>query len=53
MITQTTYTTNTGVHTFQLPINFAYESDEQIMDRYRFMDAWPDIKKAARKVEWL
>jgi hypothetical protein len=32
---------------------FAYESDEEIMDRYRFMDAWPDIKKAARKVEWL
>jgi CHAD domain-containing protein len=32
---------------------FEYESDEEILDRYRFMDAWPDIKKAARKVEWL
>jgi CHAD domain-containing protein len=32
---------------------FAYESDEEILDRYRFMDAWPDIKKSARKVEWL
>ena len=29
------------------------ESDEEILDRYRFMEAWPDIKKAARKVEWL
>lgn len=32
---------------------FAFESDEEILDRYRFMEAWPDIKKAARKVEWL
>ncbi len=32
---------------------FEYESDEEILDRYRFMDAWPDIKKAAKKVEWL
>jgi len=32
---------------------YEYESDEEILDRYRFMDAWPDIKKAARKVEWL
>jgi CHAD domain-containing protein len=32
---------------------FEYESDEEILDRYRFMDAWPDIKKAAKRVEWL
>ncbi len=32
---------------------FEYESDEEILDRFRFMDAWPDIKKAAKKVEWL
>jgi CHAD domain-containing protein len=32
---------------------YEYESDEEILDRFRFMDAWPDIRKAARKVEWL
>jgi len=32
---------------------YEYESDEEILDRFRFMEAWPDIKKAARKVEWL
>ena len=32
---------------------YEYESDEEIIDRFRFMDAWPDIKKTARKVEWL
>lgn len=37
----------------QLGRLYEYESDEEILDRYRFMDAWPDIKKAAKKVEWL
>jgi CHAD domain-containing protein len=32
---------------------YEYESDEEILDRFRFMEAWPEIKKAARKVEWL
>jgi CHAD domain-containing protein len=32
---------------------YEYESDEEILDRFGFMEAWPDIKKAARKVEWL
>jgi CHAD domain-containing protein len=32
---------------------FEYESDEEILDRYRFIEAWPEIKRAARRVEWL
>jgi CHAD domain-containing protein len=32
---------------------FEYESDEEILDRFRFMDAWPEIKRAAKKVNWL
>lgn len=32
---------------------YEYESDEEILDRFRFKDAWPDIKRAAKKVEWL
>jgi hypothetical protein len=32
---------------------YEYESDEEILDRFRFMEAWPDIKRAAKRVEWL
>jgi len=32
---------------------YELESDEEILDRFRFMDAWPDVKKAAKRVEWL
>lgn len=32
---------------------YEYERDEEILDRHRFIEAWPSIKKAAKKVEWL